>query len=288
MNIQETKKISFRVILESFSIFPVEKTSRYAMYYSVERDERIASLSLYIGNNTLFDHGSQKKYDQISLVQAIKKVNVSEALSYLRDLTATDYLSIDTKNIQNTKKVKDIKDYEIIISKPVEHPALIQYLTSRKIHAWKGLLCEIHYKSNESKFFGVGFKNDSGGYEFRNPFQKICLAVKDITTFIEGNEKIVILESFSDFLSYKSMFPNKDTDFVVLNSVGMLSRSFKILKNYKEINVFLDNDESASKATNTLIEKFNAVDHRSLYKQYHDLNDFLVSKNLLRSGRNLK
>ena len=42
----------------------------------------------------------------------------------------------------------------------------------------KHRVTEIHYQLNGKKYFGVGFQNNSGGFEIRNAYAKICLGKK--------------------------------------------------------------------------------------------------------------
>lgn len=274
MNITQARTIPCRNIFESFQIFPIKSTQKYAMYFAIDRDEKAPSLVLYFATNSIFDHGSGKKYDQISLVQEIKKCSISEALEYLSNLQINTQPIIQNSNMKN---------YTIFINKPVEHPALIDYLTSRKILSKKEELQEIHFESNGKKYFGVGFKNDSGGYEFSNSFQKLCLGKKDITTKISGNDKLYIFESWSDYLSFKVLFPSKNLDFIILNSVAMLNRIFEIIPKYKESFCYLDQDIAGSEATKILVSNFGTVDERELFRNFKDLNLFLVKKIRLRS-----
>jgi len=125
----------------------------------------------------------------------------------------------------------------------VRHRALIQYLGERKIDDNIHLLREIYYRVSDKKYFGIGFKNDSGGYEIRNKYSKICLGRKDITKVNEGSE----IEGFTDYLSYlnnKNLMEIQTADAVVLNSVSLVFKVEKILGDYQKIIAFFDNDKA--------------------------------------------
>src|SRR5690606_34625724 len=87
----------------------------------------------------------------------------------------------------------------------LNHPKLLKYIASRKIdlHIAKYFCREILYMyDGRSKFYSVGFKNDSDGYELRNPISKNCMIKKDITTHTAGSEEVLLFEGFFDLLSW--------------------------------------------------------------------------------------
>ncbi len=273
INCKKANLISIKEILESFSLFPSKENSKTAFYFALDREEKTPSLSVNYIKQTAFDFGTGKKYDNVSLVQAIKKCNVSESLEYL------SRFSIVEPNSQKQAKTGALK-YEILKIDNVTHPALREYLKARKLESQVSLLREIHYKSNDRIFFGVGFKNDSDGYEFANKFQKQCLLKKDITWLQSNNSSVQIFESWSDFLSFNVIFPtHKNTDYLILNSISMTFKCKNILSKYEVVNTFLDNDDGGNNATNEIQSYHkNVEDHRLLYQHYKDLNDFLKHK----------
>ena len=102
------------------------------------------------------------------------------------------------------------KNYEILEVKEIEHPALIQYLKSRKVYEQRYLVKEIHYRINGKNCFGIGFYNNSGGVEIRNKYFKICLGKKDVTSIKNlknVKKEICIFEGYFDFLAYFNL-PN--------------------------------------------------------------------------------
>jgi hypothetical protein len=49
------------------------------------------------------------------------------------------------------------KSNQILKIKEIQHPALIQYLKSRKVYEQKDLVKEIDYELKGKKYFGIGF-----------------------------------------------------------------------------------------------------------------------------------
>lgn len=273
MNIQQAKNISIRKIMDSFSLSPSKENSKTAFYFALDRQEKTPSLSVNFVENTAFDYGTGKKFDNISLVQAIKQCSVSEALKYLEGF---DYSSIKEQAFTN-------QDYNFEISaiKNLDHPALIQYLDSRKINFCSNYLKEIHYQISGKKYFGIAFENNSGGFEIRNKYAKLCLGKKDLTIFKNSSTTLRIFEGFMDFISFKSikiLAKEQSADYVVLNSISLTHLLKNLNNNYEQIELYLDNDVAGDMATIELQNIFRgAKDQRFLYKDHKDLNEFLMT-----------
>ena len=276
MNCSEAKNISIKAVLESFSFFPSKENSRTAFYFALDREEKTPSLSVDFIKNTAFDFGTGKSYDSISIVQAVKKCSVSDALKYLEQFN----FSFQKQNL----KLENLpKGYEIIDVKEIQHPALIHYLKSRNVEDQKKWVEEIHYRMNDKNYFGIGFKNDSGGYEIRNAYSKICLDKKDITSIKNDSKDVRIFEGFFDFLSFKNVesYLEKETsDYLILNSVTMIHKVKNEIENYKNIELYFDNDEAGTRAVEMIENDLkNAEDCRVLYSGFKDLNDWLIQNN---------
>ena len=272
---QANTQISIRNVLESFSLFPSKGNSKTAFYFAFDREEKTPSLLVNFIKNIAFDFGTGKKYDVVSLVQGIKLCSVSEALEYL---SLFDF----SFNEQICNVTKDENKYEILSISEVKHNALVQYLKERRIENNIHLLKEIHYKISDKKYFGIGFKNDTDGYEIRNKYSKICIGRKDITTIKNNSSCLRIFEGFMDYLSFKQMektLKKALSDYVILNSVTMIFKIEKIIENYEKIELYFDNDEAGNRATNE-VKQLNPYveDNRILYQNYKDLNDFIMGK----------
>ena len=276
MNCSEAKNISIRAVLESFSLFPSNENSRTAFYLAIDREEKTPSLSVDFSKNTAFDFGTGKSYDSISIVQTMKKCSVSDALKYLEQFN----FSFQEQNL----KLENLpKGYEIIDVKEIQHPALLDYLKNRNVEDQKKWVEEIHYRMNDKNYFGIGFKNDSGGYEIRNAYSKICLGKKDITSLKNDSKDVRIFEGFFDFLSFKKVenyLEKQRSDYIILNSVFMINKIKNDLGNYQNIELYFDNDEAGTRAVEMIKNDLkNAEDCRVLYSGFKDLNDWLIQNN---------
>ncbi|WP_312752032.1 toprim domain-containing protein [Epilithonimonas hominis] len=274
MNCKEIKEnVSIRTVLESFNLFPVKENHKTAFYLALDRDEKIPSLSVNFVKNRAFDFGTGKSYDVISIVQQMKKCSVSEALDYLGQF--------DFSVRENQLKSENLneKPYEILNVSEVRHPALIQYLESRKVIEQKHLVKEIRYKMNDKRYFGIGFFNNSDGLEIRNLYSKICLGKKNITLIKNENlnNEIAIFEGFFDYLTYRNLeqSDHSTSDYLILNSTAMLFKAEELLKDYDKIYLFLDNDSNGKYVTSIIINQYKNVEDCSLlYRNFKDLNEW--------------
>lgn len=272
MNCEEAKeKISIRMVLESFNLFPVKENRKTAFYFALDREEKIPSLSVDFVKNKAFDFGTGKSYDVISIVQQMNQCSVSEALKYLEKLDFPVQ-----KKFQN-EETKQQKEYKILNVCEIQHPALIQYLKFRKVYEQKDLVKEIEYELNGKKYFGIGFFNNSGGVEIRNKYSKICLGKKDVTLVENQSSEICIFEGFFDYLTYKNLEKkeNSNSDYLILNSTAMFYKVEETLKKYNKISMFLDNDSNGGFVKSKIQNQYKNLEDCSLiYQKFKDLNEW--------------
>ena len=119
----------------------------------------------------------------------------------------------------------------------------------------------------------------SGGYELRTRFMKWCLPPKDISVIRNGSLTCNLFEGFIDFLSWKVLGISRGEDYLVLNSVALLERSFPYLDNYGKIRCYLDNDDAGERTLAVLRKRYgDRIDDCSdLYAGCKDLNEYLES-----------
>ena len=203
MNCEKVKQnVGIRAVLESFGLFPVKENPKTAFYFALDREEKIPSLAVDFVKNKAFDFGNGKSYDVISIVQQIKKCSVSEALKCLStlDFRVQNEIKYHETTGQTCNQILEIKE--------IQHPALIQYLKSRRVFEQKHRVKEIHYQLKGRKYFGIGFQNNSGGFEIRNLHSKICLGKKDVILIVndkKSKNEILVFEGFFDYLTYRNL-----------------------------------------------------------------------------------
>ena len=187
---------------------------------------------------------------------------------------------------------------ELVSVKPITHPKLLQYLAERGLKKSDVLqeksdifsfLWEISYKTSDKTFFALVFANDAGGWELRNPYFKGCMTPKSIST-IKGKdgERLQIFEGFMDFLSWRKLHPEIDTDSIVLNSLALLLKIIPLITSYTSIECFIDNDEAGRKAFEQLKRSCpHVIDGSVRYQAHKDLNEWLVAQSEIKEKQPL-
>ena len=277
MNCKQFNSISLEEVLVSLGHHPTKQKEKEAWYRNPFANENHASFKINKNMNYWYLHSEGIGGNNVDFMKKYLNASVKEVLEWAEQ----NFFSFQYQNNSNTKQKALANNYTIIEVKDIQHQALLEYLKSRKVENQLEFLKEIHYRMNDKNYFGIGFKNDSGGYEIRNKYSKICLGKKDVSMIKNGSENLKIFEGFFDFLSFKNIeksLSDEKSDYIILNSVSMISKIKNLLKNYKKIELYFDNDEAGNRAVETLKKEFeNVEDDRILYKDFKDLNDWVMS-----------
>lgn len=276
MNIEKSKTIAIQDILAKMNFSPSHTKGNDLWYKSpFSKNERTPSFK--VNNNRWYCHSSGFGGYALDLILKLNNCTVSEALNYLESNSFSFQKQIFEPPTEQEKSYR----IEKII--PIQHLALIQYLKSRGITKYQNEdnLKEIRYSMNNVNYFALGFRNNSQGYEIRSKYTKICLGNKDVTLIINNCETLKVYEGFIDYLSNRQNDDSKKmSDYLILNSVALLNKNISILKNYKTIFLYLDNDIAGETHTNFVLENFtNAFDMRSNYKNFKDYNEWFMNFN---------
>ena len=279
MNCTQFNKISVEEILQSLGHFPTKQNEKEAWFINPFSKENNASFKINKNLNYWYLFSEGIGGNNTDLMKKYLNASISEVLNWAENQNFSSF-----HHQTNNPKIFNLpKTYEILEVKDIKHPALIQYLKSRKVENQKYLIQEIHYQINEKKYFGICFKNDSGGYEIRNAYSKTCLGKKDITSIKNDSKNVRVFEGFFDYLSFKKVenYLEKETsDYIILNSVSMIHKVKNSLENYKNIELYFDNDEAGNRAVEIIKkEKNEAEDCRVLHSGFMDLNDWLIHNN---------
>lgn len=275
----EVRDFDMVCYLEQIGIFATSVRGNDYWYVSPLRNEKNPSFKVNRRLNRWFDFGLGKGGNLIDFGRLYYGCSI------------TDFLrSFGTTNLQPLKiaiaKLPQKAEARLTIQsvKPLEHRALISYLEGRGIpHAIAVQYCrEVHFKINGKTNFAIGFLNQSGGFELRNKFFKGSSSPKDYTIIKNGSDFVSVFEGFMDFLSYLVLFPDSRTDFMILNSLSLFNRARKVLDGYQAINLYLDNNTAGQNCSKSACSSGSAyADQSHRYKDYEDLNDFLLG---IRSG----
>ena len=282
MNCKQFNTIPLEEVLQILGHLPTKQTEKEAWFLNPFANENHASFKLDKRNNIWFLHSEGIGGNNTDFMMKYLKASVKEVLEWAEK---QNFSSFHQQKDYHKKEELPTNNYTIIELKDIQHPALLEYLKFRKVENQTAFLKEIHYQMNDKNYFGIGFKNDSDGYEIRNKYAKICLGKKDITTIKNDSGNVKIFEGFIDFLSFKNVenFLKKEpSNYIILNSVSMISTLKNSLENYKKIELYFDNDEAGNRAVEMLKNKLEKVeDGRILYKDFKDLNEWAMSSTKL-------
>ncbi|WP_312083782.1 toprim domain-containing protein [Epilithonimonas hominis] len=280
MNCKQFNSIPLEEVLLSLGHIPTKQNEKEAWYLNPFASESQASFKLDKRINAWYLHSEGVGGNNTDFMKKYLKTSVNEILDWAEK---QNFSSFQNQNVPYQKFENLPKTYEINEIKNVQHRALLEYLNVRKVQNQTAFLKEIHYRMNDKNYFGIGFKNDSGGYEIRNKYSKICLGKKDITGIENGSDSLRVFEGFFDFISFKnveSFLEKTPCDYIILNSVSMVSNIKNAIENYKNIELYFDNDEAGNRAVEMVTnENQNAEDCRILYSDFKDLNDWMIHKN---------
>ncbi|WP_165026427.1 toprim domain-containing protein [Dysgonomonas sp. ZJ279] len=276
-NIKAARNIPIDEVLNDMGYSPIKIANNNRWYLSPFRKETHPSFKVNMALNRWYDFGEQIGGNIIDLIIQIYGLSCKEALEHL-----SKYVSLDTFSFQ--RPIIEESGITLLKVQPIEHPAIIEYLESRKIKpfAYNAYCKEVYYSINGKKYFAVGFENESKGYELRSKFFKGCIIKKDITHIKNNSTRLLIFEGFTDFLSFLSIGNEhsiKSYDTIILNSVGNAKKVYSLLKSYQTIYSYLDNDKAGDRCTDELIkEANNIVDCREAYTEFKDFNEYLINQ----------
>jgi DNA primase len=284
--IEELKNIPITDYLNQIGSQPVRKQGKELVYYSPRYQENSPSFMVNPVKNVFHDFsGTGEKGDIIRLVRYLQNCSFGQAVQILQGFTFTGSnnaipFSFSGQNLNQASK----SSLEVTRVQPIQNRALWAYVESRKIshEVARQYLKEIHYSVNSKHYYALGFPNDKDGFELRNEYYKGGTTPKYFTT-ISGKQTVAInlFEGVFDFLSccqhHNTVRLNNPT--IVLNTLSLLQETLPILKQYKTVNVFFDNDTAGKKAVEKLkAHDFQVNDCSYLYTSYKDYNEYYVHK----------
>lgn len=311
MRTDQARTISIVEFLESEGVRPAHTrhNGREVWYRSPLRaDDDSPSFKVDALINKWFDHGLGEGGNTLDLVVKLKSCTVREALAILdrtglyreggytprrggvapfSALTGAGQTATYTRT---TEKEKDGKAFKLLRTESITHPALIQYLETRKISlaVARRHLKEIRFKPSNGElreYFALGWFNGVS-WEARNAlFKGVVGEGKEINTInLKDGNDCKIFEGFMDFLSFISSesFDEKHTSFIILNSLALRAKLEELFNKYqfRSVHIYLDHDVSGRAGTeyiSSLAPKI-ALDKSSEYAGYKDYNAWLMSK----------
>ena len=289
MDIETAKRIALDDFLESLGHSPVRRKGKVLWYLSPLREERTASFKVDTELSCWYDFGLGRGGGIITLVRELYRSN---DIKYLLECIGRSAPGPVRRFVPDVKKQKHPLAFTDIGVVPLNSPVLLVYLRERKIDTdvARNECVEVHYACNGKRYYAIGFRNRSGGYELRNRWFKGCIASKDISHIRQDgdneNKICLVFEGVMDYLSFLTLrkhgrLPCLDAiehDFIVLNSVSSIGKALPLLREYDKTVCLFDNDAAGRNAFASLYKALNgnAEDMSSLYEGFKDLNDYLM------------
>lgn len=261
-------------------------------YFFGYHHQRTGSIAVSDNKNLWFDHAEGVGGDVIAAVQQFEGKTYVESIERLLNLpTVARPVKEERDNQRNGTKLEIVKELDRIA-----HPALVQYINSRGLEPNHLLYMakEIHWEKEDKHFFGIGFKNDRGGYAVRSALFKLNMGPGGISNILVGAKPtdIKIFEGGFDLASFKRLYPKASYHAVLLNSVVHLTEdlmnkiSLRAARLNMQVGLYLDNDHAGNTKTSIALSQIeDAYDGRTLYKESKDLNDCLLSGQCRGIGR---
>ena len=292
MTYKEANNISIKDYLNSLGIQPVTEKGSYGMYRSPLREDNTPSFKVDYNANLWCDYGTGEGGTLIDLVMKQHECNAYGAICRLEQGDTASF-SFHGKDLpERDTKRQAASPIDIRRIQPLQNPALIRYLQERGISPGTAspYVQEMYYRVGGKPYFALAFRNDSGGYELRNPRFKGSTS-KDITHIRQQGEprgKCLVFEGFMDYLSFLTLrmkncptMPDLDRqDYVILNSTVNVPKAIDVLYPYERIHCMLDNDKAGYEATRAieLEYSYRVRDFSDNYRGYSDLNDYLCGR----------
>lgn len=275
----QARKLDIVSYLSALGYGPSKIRNQDYWYLSPFREENTPSFKVNRKLNRWYDHGLGKGGNLVDFAILYNNCTVKEFLQTLQadsSFHKPDYKNSAVKILEPESRIR------IVSEKELASPALLRYLEHRRVPVGlaKQFCREVHYEISLRKYYGIGFKNNSAGYEIRSAFFKGSSSPKDITTITNNAKEMTIFEGFIDFLSFMAIVSIENqisTDFTILNSVSLFEKARPLIEQYEVINLYLDNDktgQNCSRHALRLSEKYK--DKSSLYERYKDVNEWVM------------
>ena len=280
MDIEKIRGIPIEDFLSRLGQEPVRRHGDECWYLSPCREERTPSFHVNTRKGVWHDFGSGHGGDIFTLAGEIAGsgdfMTQARFIARMYGGTLPEYI-----RPARMERQKETSRFEKVECGPLYSNALLGYLRGRGIPAGiaRTNCGEVRFQLYGKRYFAVGFRNLGGGYELRNRFIKWCIPPKDISLISNGSLTCNLFEGFIDYLSWKVLGISRGEDYLVLNSVALLERSFPYLDNYGKIRCYLDNDDAGKRTLAALRKRYgDRIDYCSdLYAGCKDLNEYLES-----------
>ncbi len=258
---------------------PVTTDEFTALYRSPLSFEKTPNFKVNLLQNTWRDNSLGMGGDLLKLVRRTLDIDESQAIQTVKEqLNAYSPHPPQVYKAVNSAQQK----IKILNVQRLRNNRLVGFL-ERKGIPWETFnkhIEEAYIKVGKKGFYYLALKNDRGGYEFVAPDFAGSSEPNWYTTIpVPGSTCLTIFAGMLDFLSALVYYelPDPRCTTIILNSFSHKNEVELLLKNFKKINLYLNNDPAGEKLSRHLMNQHkNAVDYsKQLYENYPDFNSFL-------------
>jgi len=306
MNCDEVNEMDLVDYLFSLGFQPTKIIREDYWYLSPLRNEKHASFKVNRNKNIWYDHGLGKggrlvdfamQYYQCDVAAVLQRFSFFHPQKFSKSIAGRPQFHLQENSLINHTDARETAIKIITAKQPIADPMLCRYLHQRRINKnIADIYChEVFYNvhSKEKEYRAIGFKNNGGGYELRNPFYKGSSSPKYISYLDnKATDRLTVFEGFFDFLSYHSIHLNQEqalTNFLVLNSLSFFERSLLLMEKHGTIHLYLDNDSAGKKYLQLALNRSSKFkDESKLYSGYKDLNEWTMKLGMLLKQNDFK
>lgn len=279
LSIRGAKEIDLVDYLSRLGHEPSKIRNSDYWYLSPLRNEKTPSFKVNRKLNCWYDHGMGKGGNLIDFAILYHHCTIREFLEQINH----DFSCHPPVQNRFKESLPQGNKIHVFRESTLTSRSLIHYLHRRRIPFYiaEKYCREVGYELHDNTYYAIGFKNDAGGYEIRNPYFKGSSSPKDITTLKNGAKEVIVFEGFMDFLSFKAIHqpePENRFDFVILNSVSLFERARLFMEEHDAVMLYLDRDTAGQNCSHyalSLGQKYK--DESELYRNHKDLNDWLMN-----------
>ena len=283
-NFEDNKEKVLKLDPETFLIIEDKEKMKNGNYLisSPFREDNKKSFSIFFDNtNEIWlshDLSTGETYNNIDLYMKLNKLDykntIKELVNEEKNLFKVSKTTLKDTNEEKTKKTTNPLE-NISIRTNFDNNS-IDYLYSRNIKKFPESICRVEEKIDDKTFYGIGLKNNSGGYSFRNKYIKKNIGQNDLTAIDNKKDTTVICEGMFDYLSLYQTSEN-NVNYIILNSVNNLN-NYKLEKvnnliKDKKIITVLDND-NAGKKCESKIKNLKLFENCKIEKIYFVEKDY--------------
>lgn len=238
-------------------------------------------------HNIWYDHHTGKGGNIIDFAMTYWKVTFREALKKLNEHFSLNQLPEYGRLQCRRRHAQKLPHYRLQHSNPLGSNAEItDYLKSRCIwEVAQTVLSEVYYyvqdeKGNVKPFYAAGLQNELGHWQVSSLNFNGCLGHPAISFISKSETKVNVFQDSINYLSWQTDNPEANGSILILNSDDLLLAAIRKVKDFQEISVLFNRDDTGRLKAAELIQALpQATDRSAIYEGHAHYNEWLVKRN---------